>query len=89
MPKVDGEYNLIACCYNIRRSILIIGVLELLERLKKHKSIKFVNLKVSRVVGAVRTASICAAPARAAGGLILVFCSCTAFRCAPLKLIIP
>ena len=32
--KVDGEYSLLACCYNIRRSMSIFGVLDLLERLK-------------------------------------------------------
>ena len=34
LEKVDGEYNLLACCYNIRRSITEIGVLGLIERLK-------------------------------------------------------
>lgn len=48
LPKVDGEYNLIACCYNIRRSISILGVLELLERLKGRKLAVFVNLCVLR-----------------------------------------
>lgn len=34
LDKVDGEYNLLACCYNIRRTISILGVADLLERLK-------------------------------------------------------
>ena len=34
LEKVDGEYSLLACCYNIRRSVSIFGVLGLLERLK-------------------------------------------------------
>lgn len=37
LEKVDGEYNLLACCYNIRRSISELGVLELLARLKDRK----------------------------------------------------
>ena len=34
LEKVDGEFSLLACCYNIRRSLSILGVLELIERLK-------------------------------------------------------
>lgn len=34
LEKVDGEFSLLACCYNIRRSISIFGVSDLLERLK-------------------------------------------------------
>lgn len=34
LKKVDGEYNLLACCYNIRRSVSIFGVLALLEHLE-------------------------------------------------------
>ena len=34
LEKVDGEFSLLACCYNIRRSMSILGVLELIERLK-------------------------------------------------------
>lgn len=34
LDKVDGEFSLLACCYNIRRSMTIFGVTELLERLK-------------------------------------------------------
>jgi transposase len=34
LDKVDGEFSLLACCYNIRRSMSIFGVLDLLERLK-------------------------------------------------------
>ncbi len=34
LAKVDGEFNLLACCYNIRRSVSIFGVLDLLKRLK-------------------------------------------------------
>ena len=38
MEKVDGEYNLLATCYNIRRTISIFGVLELIKRLKARLS---------------------------------------------------
>jgi hypothetical protein len=58
MEKVDGEYSLLACCYNIRRSISFLGVLEFLERLKGRKLAVFVNLCVLRVVAAVRMASL-------------------------------
>lgn len=34
LEKVDGEFSLLACCYNIRRSVSIFGVLDLIERLK-------------------------------------------------------
>ncbi|WP_198661809.1 transposase, partial [Lewinella sp. IMCC34183] len=34
LEAVDGEYSLLACCYNLRRSVSIIGVPELLRRLK-------------------------------------------------------
>jgi hypothetical protein len=34
LEKVDGEFSLLACCYNIRRSMSILGVLDLIERLK-------------------------------------------------------
>jgi hypothetical protein len=33
LEKVDGEFSFLACCYNIRRSMSIFGVLDLLERL--------------------------------------------------------
>ena len=38
--KVDGEFSLLACCYNIRRSVSILGVLDLLKRLKE----RFLNI---------------------------------------------
>ena len=38
LEKVDGEFSLLACCYNIRRSVSIFGVLELIERLKERFS---------------------------------------------------
>ena len=34
LPAVDGEFSLLACCYNLRRSMSILGVPELLRRLK-------------------------------------------------------
>lgn len=33
LEKVDGEFSLLACCYNLRRSMSILGVAELLKRL--------------------------------------------------------
>lgn len=36
--KVDGKYNLFDLCYNLRRSMSILGVLKLIERLKGRKS---------------------------------------------------
>ena len=34
LQAVDGEFSLLACCYNLRRSVSILGVPELLRRLK-------------------------------------------------------
>jgi len=34
LEKVDGEFSLLTCCYNIRRSVSILGVSKLLELLK-------------------------------------------------------
>ena len=34
LEKVDGEFSLLACCYNLRRSMSILGVPELVRRLK-------------------------------------------------------
>ncbi|WP_116127308.1 transposase [Lewinella sp. IMCC34183] len=34
LEAVDGEYSLLACCYNLRRSVSILGIPELLRRLK-------------------------------------------------------
>ena len=34
LEAVNGEYSLLACCYNLRRSMSILGTLELLRRLK-------------------------------------------------------
>jgi len=34
LDRVDGEFSLLACCYNIRRSMSILGALDLIERLK-------------------------------------------------------
>jgi hypothetical protein len=46
--KVDGEYSLLACCYNIRRSMSIFGVLELLERLEGSVFWPFVRFSVGK-----------------------------------------
>ncbi|NJC28532.1 IS1182 family transposase [Neolewinella antarctica] len=43
LEKVDGEYNLIATCYNIRRTMSILGVSELLERLRGRLSSYFAS----------------------------------------------
>ena len=34
LEAVDGEFSLLACCYNLRRSVSILGVPELLRRLQ-------------------------------------------------------
>jgi len=34
LEKVGGEFDIICLCYNIRRSVSILGVIELIERLK-------------------------------------------------------
>jgi hypothetical protein len=34
LEKVGGEFDIICLCYNIRRSVSILGVKELIERLK-------------------------------------------------------
>ncbi|WP_116127315.1 transposase [Lewinella sp. IMCC34183] len=39
LEAVDGEYSLLACCYNLRRSVSILGVPELLRRLKDRFSV--------------------------------------------------
>jgi hypothetical protein len=59
LPKVGEEYNSIACCYSIRKSLSILGALEFLEWPKGHELIVFVNLWVLYVVGAVKMASLC------------------------------
>lgn len=38
LAKVDGEYALLACCYNLRRSVSILGVERLLELLRAGKN---------------------------------------------------
>jgi hypothetical protein len=50
LPKVDGKYNLIVCCYNIRKSISISGVLELFERLSGRISGLLPAFRLRRVV---------------------------------------
>ena len=42
--KVDGEYNLLALCYNLRRSITIAGVPALIELLKARKELFLANM---------------------------------------------
>ncbi len=44
LEKVDGEFSLLACCYNLRRSVSILGVLELVRRLKGRFSAEIVAL---------------------------------------------
>ena len=34
LKKVGGEFDMICLCYNIRRSVSILGVIELIKRLK-------------------------------------------------------
>lgn len=34
LSKVDGEYSLLACCYNLRRSMSLLGVVELVRLLR-------------------------------------------------------
>ncbi|THH35629.1 transposase [Neolewinella litorea] len=38
LDQVDGEFSLLACCYNLRRSVSILGVPELIRRLKGRTS---------------------------------------------------
>ena len=45
--KVDGEYNLFALCYNLRRSMSILGNLELIRGLKALKKTIFKNIAPS------------------------------------------
>ena len=49
--KVDGEFSLLACCYNLRRSMSIFGVLGLIERLKGRFLLVFGVLAVRCAVG--------------------------------------
>ena len=42
--KVDGEYNLLALCYNLRRSISIAGVPALIELLKAGRELFLANM---------------------------------------------
>ncbi|MEM6770885.1 MAG: IS1182 family transposase [Bacteroidota bacterium] len=48
--KVDGEFSLLACCYNLRRSVSILGVPELLARLKARFSAFWVVFTLRSVV---------------------------------------
>ena len=59
LDKVDGEYSLLACCYNLRRSVSIFGVLGLLERLGGRFSRVFAILELRSVVGAGVLAPYC------------------------------
>ena len=60
--KVDGEYSLLACCYNIRRSMSIFGVLELLERLEGRFSGLLSVFRLRRVVVAQEIVLLCGTP---------------------------
>ena len=40
LAKVDGEFSLLACCYNLRRSVSLLGVPALLELLRSRLSTK-------------------------------------------------
>ena len=55
--KVDGEYNLFALCYNLRRSMSIIGVLELVEWLKARKAGNFEDMALWCGVKPLKTRS--------------------------------
>jgi hypothetical protein len=60
--KVDGEYSLLVCCYNIRRSMSIFGVLELLERLEGRFSGLLSVFRLRRVVVAQEIVLLCGTP---------------------------
>ncbi|MFK8163661.1 MAG: IS1182 family transposase [Lewinella sp.] len=68
LEKVDGEFSLLACCYNIRRSMSIFGVLNLLERLKGRFSGIFPLFIMRGLVEAGVFAVFCERPP----GLVLV-----------------
>jgi len=70
LEKVDGEYSLLACCYNLLRSISIFGVLGLLERLKGRFSIVLGILTVRSVVGAQVMGRNCQAQWGRRGGVV-------------------
>ena len=48
LERVDGEFSLLACCYNLRRSVSILGVAELLRRLKNRFSFGNGGFRVAR-----------------------------------------
>ena len=39
LEVVDGEFSLLACCYNLRQSMSILGVAELMRRLRGRISV--------------------------------------------------
>ena len=65
--KVDGEFTLLACCYNIRRSVSILGVLDLLKRLKWRFFTVLTDFRLSCCVTAP-VFKLCCVPSR---GLVL------------------
>ena len=64
LDKVDGEFSLLACCYNIRRSVSILGVLDLLELLKGRFSVDFPIFSFSGFLTADIFGLFCERPGR-------------------------
>lgn len=52
LKKVNGEFNLISLCYNMRRSVSIFGVKELIKRLKANIFEKSAIISTATVIAA-------------------------------------
>ena len=58
--KVDGEYNLLALCYNLRRSISIAGVPALIELLKARRGLFYAYILDTRSLDARKSSRMAA-----------------------------
>ena len=56
LEAVDGEFRLLACCYNLRRSVSILGVSGLIRRLKG--PVSTLNETISGFIGPIRRAVV-------------------------------
>ena len=90
LEKVDGEYNLLACCYNLRRSMSILGVSELIKRLKARISSKYPEIYLWYTIAPVVSCKLPQSPGWLVGrreqvggeGVSLGLSFCTDSRCA-------